>query len=102
MNLFYLDKSGIPFTICWVQSVRESVMRSKTPCALRANKCGKKISIIAISATHRNRWDYFIDLQRIQDLIRYLQREMFSNVAWEVTAGNIQADWLLSQKVETV
>lgn len=62
----------------------------------------QKISIMAISVTHRNRWDYFIDLQRIQDLILYLQRGMFSNVVWEVTAGNIQADWLLSQKVETL
>lgn len=61
----------------------------------------KKIRIIAISATHRNRWHYFIDLQRIQDLILHLQREIFSNVAWEGTAGNIQADWLVSQKVET-
>lgn len=62
----------------------------------------KKNSIIAISVTHRNRWDYFTDLPRVQDLVLYLQRGMFSNVAWEVTAGNIQADWLLSQKVETL
>lgn len=62
----------------------------------------EKNSIIAISVTHRNRWDYFTDLQRIQDLVLYLQRGMFSNVAWEVTAGNIQADWLLPQKVETL
>lgn len=83
------------------QSVRESVMQCKMPCAIRPNKCGKKISIIAISATHRNRWDYFIDLPRIQDLTPYLQREMFSNIAWEDTSVNIQADWLLSWKVET-
>lgn len=52
-------------------------MHSKMSCAIRANKCGKKFSIIAISVTHSNRWDYFIDLQKTQDLILYLQREMF-------------------------
>lgn len=70
-------------------------------CAIRANKYGKKNRIIAISVTHRNRWDYLLDLQRIQDLVLCLQRAMFSNVAWEVIAGNIQAHWLLSQEVET-
>lgn len=76
-------------------NVKQHAMRNKS------QQMWKKISITAISAAHRNRWDYFIDLQRIQDLILYLQREMFSNIAWEVTSGNIQADCLLSQKVET-
>lgn len=56
---------------------------------------------MTISIAHRNRRDYFLDLQRIHDLVLCLQRAMFLNVAWKVIVGNIEADCLLPPEVET-
>lgn len=61
----------------------------------------EKNRIMAISITHRNRWDYFLNLQRIQDLLLCLQRAMCLNVAWKVIVRNIEADCLLPPDVES-